>query len=135
MCPTIYPEELKHLSRWVVESRLDKLKFARQNLALCYFPAAGILFTPELSDAQELTNLIQLVEKWDVNPRADSCSENVEIIFSAIKSTVGETGINAFARQDRSVTNHVIEIWLDLLKALLKEAEWVINKSAPTMED
>ncbi|PRQ30333.1 putative ent-kaurene synthase [Rosa chinensis] len=145
--------------RWVIESRLDKLKFARQKLAYCYFTAAGTLFPPELSDAriswakngvlttvvddffdvggskEELVNLIQLVEKWDVNPRTDSCSENVEIVFSAIKSLVSEIGINAFARQERSVTNHVIEIWLDLLKAMLKEAKWLINKSAPTMEE
>ncbi|KAM5586881.1 ent-kaur-16-ene synthase, chloroplastic-like [Rosa sericea] len=159
MCQSIHREELEHLSRWVIESRLDKLIFARQRLAYCYFAAAGTLFPPELSDAriswakngvlttvvddffdvggseEELVNLIQLVEKWDVNPRTDSCSENVEIVFSAIKSLVSEIGINAFARQERSVTNHVIEIWLDLLKAMLKEAKWLINKSAPTMEE
>ncbi|KAL6196847.1 hypothetical protein ACLB2K_032460 [Fragaria x ananassa] len=159
MCQSIHREELEYLSRWVTESRFDKLKFARQNLANCYFSAAGTLFPPELSDAriswtknavlvtvvddffdievseEELINLIQLVEKWDVNPRTESCSENVEIIFSAMKSLVSETGINAFARQERSVTNHVIENWLDLLKAMLKEAKWLINKTAPTMEE
>lgn len=77
-----------HVSRWIEENRLDKLNFARQKLAYCYFSAAATLFPPELSDARiswakngvlttvvddffdiggsegELVNLIQLVEKY-----------------------------------------------------------------------
>lgn len=73
--------------RWVREKRLDKLKFARQKLAYCYFSAAATFFSPELSDArmawakngvlttviddffdvagteEELTNLVELFEK------------------------------------------------------------------------
>lgn len=76
------------MSRWVIENRLDKLKFARQKLTYCYFSAAAAtLYFPELSDArmswakngvlttvvddffhiggsgEELVNLIELVEK------------------------------------------------------------------------
>ena len=71
-----------------MESRLDKLKFARQKQAYCYFSAAATLFPPELSDAriswakngvlttvvddffdvggseEELLNLIQLIKKY-----------------------------------------------------------------------
>ena len=70
-----------------MEHKLDKLKFARQKSAYCYFSAAATLSSPELSDArlswakngvlttviddffdiggsiEELENLIQLVEK------------------------------------------------------------------------
>ncbi|XP_050370641.1 terpene synthase 6, chloroplastic-like isoform X2 [Argentina anserina] len=159
MCQLIHQVELKRLSRWVVESRLDKLKFARQKEAYCYFSAAATLFPPELSDAriswakngvlttvvddffdvggseEELVNLIQLIEKWDVNPITDSCSEQVEIIFSAIKSTVNEIEANAFPRQECSVINHVIEIWLDLVKSMLKEAQWLMYNSAPALDE
>lgn len=133
-CQLIHQEELNHLSRWVVESRLDKLKFARQKQAYCYFSAAAALFPPELSDARiswaknrvlttvvddffdvggsegELLNLIQLIKKWDVNASTDSCSEYVEIIFSAIKRIINKIRANAFPRQERSVTDHVTEI-------------------------
>ncbi|CAB4278153.1 unnamed protein product [Prunus armeniaca] len=92
------------------------------------------LFPPELSDArmswaksaflttvvddffdigglaEELVNLIQLVEKWDVNASVDCCSEHVQIIFSAVRSIISEIGVEAFKWQGRSVTNHVIEI-------------------------
>ena len=77
-----------HVSRWVIESRLDKLKFARQKQVYCYFSGAATFFSPELSDAriswaksmvvatvvddffdiggseEELVNLIQLVKKY-----------------------------------------------------------------------
>lgn len=79
---------LSYACSWVIENSLDKLKFARQKTAYCYFSAAATLFSPELSDArmswakngilttvvddffdvggsiEELLNLIQLVEKY-----------------------------------------------------------------------
>ncbi|XVF77771.1 hypothetical protein PTKIN_Ptkin14bG0073500 [Pterospermum kingtungense] len=51
-CQSIYREELQQLERWVQEKRLDKLKFARQKLAYCYFSAAATICSPELSDAR-----------------------------------------------------------------------------------
>lgn len=80
--------DISYTCSWVIESSLDKLKFARQKTAYCYFSAAATLFSPELSDArmawakngilttvvddffdvggsiEELLNLIQLVEKY-----------------------------------------------------------------------
>ncbi|CAB4276940.1 unnamed protein product [Prunus armeniaca] len=159
ICQSIHHKELNHIARWVVENRLDKLKFYRQKQAYCYFSAAANLFAPELSDAhmswaksgvlttvvddftdvggseEELVNLIRFIEKWDVNVSVDCCSEHVEIIFSALKNTINEIGVKAFAQQGRSVTSDIIETWLDLLKSGLKEAEWLRNKSVPTMEE
>ena len=84
VCTIFHP----HVSRWVIESRLDKLEFARQKLAYRYFSGAATFFSPELSDAriswtksmvlakvvddffdigsseEELVNLIQLVKKY-----------------------------------------------------------------------
>lgn len=86
------------MNRWVVENRLDKLKFARQKLAYCYFSAAATLTSPEHYDArlswakngvlttvvddffdvggseEELVNLIQLVEKYFFFPFASNIS-------------------------------------------------------------
>ncbi|PSR92592.1 Ent-kaur-16-ene synthase [Actinidia chinensis var. chinensis] len=159
ICQSIHCEELKHLERWVVEHKLDKLKFARQKSAYCYFSAAATLFSPELSDArlswakngvlttviddffdiggsiEELENLIQLVEKWDVNVAVDSRSEHVQILFSALHNTICEIGAKAFAFQGRSVTSHVIDIWLNLLNSMLREAKWARDKSLPTMDE
>ncbi|PKI62826.1 hypothetical protein CRG98_016777 [Punica granatum] len=155
----VHQEELKHLARWVTDKRLDKLKFARQKLAYCYFSAAAALPAPALSDARiawakngvlttvvddffdvggsrlELDNLIKLIEKWDVDVAADCCSENVKIIFLALQSSICEIGDRAIILQGRNVKAHVAEIWLDLLKSMLKEAEWSATKSVPQMDE
>ncbi|XP_073279791.1 ent-kaurene synthase TSP4, chloroplastic isoform X2 [Primulina huaijiensis] len=158
-CQEIHLEELKGIERWVVESRLDELKFARSKSAYCYFSAAASIFHPELSDAriswakngvlttviddffdvggsiEELKLLIQLVEIWDVNVNTGSCSENVRIIFSALKSTICEIVEKAAVRQERNVMRHVIDIWLDLLKSMLKETEWTMDSYMPSMSE
>ncbi|OMP00169.1 hypothetical protein CCACVL1_03450 [Corchorus capsularis] len=158
-CQSIYRQELKQLERWVQENRLDKLKFARQKLAYCYFSAAATICSPALSDARiswakngvlttvvddffdvggsedELLNLIQLVEKHDVETSIHCCSEQVEILFSALHSTITEIGEKAIAWQGRNMTTHVTEIWLDLLRSMLQEAQWSKNKTVPTLDE
>ncbi|AAD30231.1 Ent-kaur-16-ene synthase [Arabidopsis thaliana] len=158
-CQSIHREEMERLDRWIVENRLQELKFARQKLAYCYFSGAATLFSPELSDAriswakggvlttvvddffdvggskEELENLIHLVEKWDLNGVPEYSSEHVEIIFSVLRDTILETGDKAFTYQGRNVTHHIVKIWLDLLKSMLREAEWSSDKSTPSLED
>ncbi|KAK7401598.1 hypothetical protein VNO78_13208 [Psophocarpus tetragonolobus] len=159
VCQSIHIEELKQLSRWVVEFRLDKLEFARQKLSYCYFSGAATLFSPELSDAriswakngvlttvvddffdvggseEELVDLIRLVEKWDVDINTASCSETVKIIFCAIHDTVCEIGENSVKWQGRNVKNNVIKIWLDLIMSMYQEAEWLRIKTLPTIDE
>ncbi|CAN8308194.1 unnamed protein product [Cochlearia groenlandica] len=158
-CQSIHGEEMKRLDRWIVENRLQELKFARQKLAYCYFSGAATLFSPELSDAriswakggvlttvvddffdvggskEEMQNLIHSVEKWDLNCVPVYCSEQVEIIFSVLRDTILETAEQAFVYQGRNVTQHIVKIWLDLLKSMLREAEWSSDKLTPSLED
>ncbi|XP_045799668.1 ent-kaur-16-ene synthase, chloroplastic-like [Trifolium pratense] len=159
LCQSIHIKELKQLARWVVESKLDKLDFARQKLAYCYFSSAATLFIPELSDAriswtknavlttvvddffdvwsseEEQVNLIQLVEKWDVDVNTVFCSEAVKIIYSAIQSTICEIGEKSVKWQGRNIKDNVIKIWLELLQSMFTEAEWLRTKAIPTMDD
>ncbi|KAJ7982090.1 Ent-kaurene synthase [Quillaja saponaria] len=159
LCQSLHRDEFKQLSRWVVETKLDQLKFARQKLAYSYFSTAVTLFSPESSDAriswaknavlatvvddffdvegseEELINLIQMVEKWNVDVSVDCCSEQVKIIFLAIRGTICEIGEKAFKWQGRDVTNHVIEIWLDLMRSMWREAEWSRTKYVATIDE
>jgi ent-kaurene synthase len=48
--------------------------------------------------------------RWDVNVKTDCCSEKVEIIFSALHSTICEIGDKALTRQGRSVISDIIDI-------------------------
>ncbi|KAK1425273.1 hypothetical protein QVD17_20623 [Tagetes erecta] len=158
-CQSIYREEIKGLERWVVENKLDQLKFARQKTAYCYFSVAAMLSSPELSDARiswakngilttvvddffdvggtidELANLIQCVEKWNVDVDTDCCSEQVRIVFSALKSAICWIGDSAFKWQGRDVTSHVIQTWLDLMNSMLREAIWARDAYVPTINE
>nr|XP_018628340.1 ent-kaur-16-ene synthase, chloroplastic isoform X5 [Nicotiana tomentosiformis] len=158
-CQSIHRKELKQLERWLIRNRLDKLKFAREKSAYCYFSAAATIFHPELSDArmswakngvlttvvddffdvggsmEELNNLIQLFKKWDVDVSTDCCSEKVGIIFSALHSTICEIGDEAFKWQAHNATRHITDIWSNLLNAMLREAEWARDMSVPTMDE
>ncbi|XP_031283362.1 ent-kaur-16-ene synthase, chloroplastic-like [Pistacia vera] len=159
ICQLIYREELEHLERWVVENRLDRLKFARQKMPYSFFCGAATLFSPELSDAriswaknivltfvvddffdvegsiEELVNLVELVEKWNLEEDIKFCSEEYKCIISVLKNLYCEMEDKGFTWQGRDLTTHVAEIWLNLLKSQLKEAEWLRNKSLPTVDE
>lgn len=87
------------------------------------------------SSEEEQLNLIELVEKWDGNQSDESCPEKVGIIFSALRSTICELGEKAYALQNRSITEHMVEIWLSLMWSMWKEAEMVRKNSVPTMAE
>ncbi|XP_047309417.1 terpene synthase 6, chloroplastic-like [Impatiens glandulifera] len=159
-CQYIYREELEKLERWILEYELNKLQFARHRTEYHYISAAMMFPSPHLSHVrifwvksavltimfddffdvggsdEELKNLIQLVEKWDVDLATDHCiSEDIRILFSVLHDTVCEIGSNAFEFQGRSVTSHIIELWLDLLNSSMQEVIWRRSKSVPTMDD
>ncbi|KAE9456780.1 hypothetical protein C3L33_11317, partial [Rhododendron williamsianum] len=78
---------------------------------------------------------LKYLERWDVNLATDCCSEHVQIIFSALQSTICETGAKAFTFQGRNVTSHVIDIWLESLHSAWREAKWTSDQSLPTLEE
>ncbi|KAJ4705791.1 Terpene synthase [Melia azedarach] len=144
---------------WVVEQRLDKLTFAKQKQVYSYFSVAATLFPPEFSDArmswaktsvlttvggdffdlrgsdEELLNLMELLEKWDIQEGTKFFSEEVEILFSALHSTICELGEKTFTWQGPNATSHIAEVWLNLLKSMFQETQWLRNKSVPTMDE
>ncbi|KAK3143740.1 hypothetical protein QOZ80_4AG0304350 [Eleusine coracana subsp. coracana] len=156
---SVYQDELRHLNSWVKENRLDQLQFARQKLTYCYLSAAATIFPSELSDArlswakngvlttvvddffdvggsrEELKSLIALVEKWHEHHEDMFHSEQVKIVFSAIYTTANQLGTKASALQGRDVTKHLAEIWLDLLRSMMIEAEWQKTQYVPTVEE
>ncbi|XP_044967660.1 acyclic sesquiterpene synthase-like isoform X1 [Hordeum vulgare subsp. vulgare] len=155
----VYQQELQHLESWVKERRLNQLPFARQKLAYFYLSAAGTMFPGELSDArilwakngalttvvddffdaggskEELENLTTLVEMWDRHDEIQYYSKHVEIVFSAIYSSVNQLGAKASAVQGRNVTKHFVDIWQDLLRNMMTEVEWRETRYIPRPEE
>ncbi|KAL6661772.1 hypothetical protein ACP70R_001156 [Stipagrostis hirtigluma subsp. patula] len=142
---SVYQEELRHIECWVKESRLDELKFARMMPAHTLFTAAANMFPSQLSDARiawtkkclvvTTANLVALIDKWDAHDEIGFCSEQVEIMFRAIYNVSNELGAKAAVVQNRSVVQHVAELWLDGMRACMVEAEWRWDSYVPSMEE
>ncbi|GKA32308.1 Ent-kaur-16-ene synthase, chloroplastic-like protein [Tanacetum coccineum] len=134
-----YHEELKGLERWVVENRLDQLKFARQGTAVCYVAAVLVLPSPELLDARIswAKNSILTLVFDDFFDAGGSVDELVNLIHCVEKyiAEVCWTRDKAFKLQARDITSHVIETWLDLTKAMLREHIWARDSYVPTINE
>ncbi|XP_065868372.1 acyclic sesquiterpene synthase-like isoform X2 [Euphorbia lathyris] len=157
MCQALHREELDYLDRWVKEYKLDTLKFARQRTAYGFITIAAILSDPQHSDVrtpwaqntalltiiddffdydgsmEELHNLIDLFHKWDDHLTIGFKSEKVEIIFNAFYGTINELAAKARLQQGRCVRSHLINLWILVMKNMLKEAEWARYNLVPTM--
>ncbi|KAK6934736.1 Terpene synthase, N-terminal domain [Dillenia turbinata] len=157
---SMYQKELKQFQGWLSENKLDKLNYAFSfKHSYGYLCAATTLFPPELADArmswaqnsvlttvideffdavgtkEELENLVELTEKWDVDRNLHCVSEGVEILFTALYRTISEIGEKAYKWQGRNVTGHIIELWVDLLKAYHQEAKWAKDNVVPSLDE
>ncbi|XP_054814991.1 ent-kaur-16-ene synthase, chloroplastic-like isoform X2 [Prosopis cineraria] len=152
---------LKSSYRWVMHSGLEKLHFpiSKTKAAYTFLSVSTTLTSPELREARltwakqgllgcmvddffdvwstehEQINLVQLMEKWDIDVNKESCSETVKILFEALKRTICETATQVYKVQGRCVLNHLIQTWVDLLRSMLKEAEWSRGKCVPSIEE
>ncbi|XP_062213717.1 stemar-13-ene synthase-like [Phragmites australis] len=156
---SLYQQELKRIESYVKEVGLERLKFARTTPLNVWVFIASTVFPSELSDAriawiqnclvaiavddffdgggsaEELQNLIWLIEKWDAHAEIGFCSEHVEILFYAVYHTSYHIGAKAAKVQNRRVMGHIAELWLDLVRAYMAEAEWTWRRYLPTMEE
>nr|GEV13669.1 ent-kaur-16-ene synthase, chloroplastic-like [Tanacetum cinerariifolium] len=132
-----FREELKGLERWMVENRFDQLKFdARISYGKsCIFTIVFDDFFDAGGSVVELVNLIHCVEKWNINVDTDCCSEEVRILFLALKAEVFWTRDKAFKLQARYITSDVIESWLHVTKAMLREHIWARDSYVPTLDE
>ncbi|KAJ8775395.1 hypothetical protein K2173_023160 [Erythroxylum novogranatense] len=159
LCQSIYRKELKQLEKWVEESRIGELNFARQKLTYGYLSIAAVLIAPEDSEArismtknsvmstmmddlfdfagskEELENMLELFGRWQGDSSIGYCSKTVEILFSALETLINELGSSASLRQGRDVTHHIVNSWHDLLSCMMEEAEWLRENRVPTLEE
>ncbi|KAL2489905.1 Ent-kaur-16-ene synthase [Forsythia ovata] len=155
----VHQKELQELERWYKNNRLDCLKFGRRVLQTAYFLIASLLSGPELSEArisyaqcvilvtliddffddygsrEELLNILELVKKWDEQPTESYSCEEVEILFTALFSTVNEMAAKGAIKQGRRIKHVLLKQWLDLIEGFMKEWEWWNEKITPTMDE
>ncbi|KAI3498201.1 hypothetical protein L1887_33970 [Cichorium endivia] len=112
----------------ILKTTYSSLNFSNEDylrLALKDFNACQSIYREEIKD----------LKRWNVNVETDCISEDVGILFLALKDVVCWMGDKAFKWQARDTTTHAIEIWLDLVKSMLKEAIWAIDGSVPTINE
>ncbi|KAK2979350.1 hypothetical protein RJ640_000687 [Escallonia rubra] len=153
------PRLHKTYFRWTKDTGLDRLEFARKRLLHFYFSSVTFLYSAELSDArfswttncflltilddffdvegsrEELVNLIELIEKWDGHLATDILSKNVAVLFYSLYDTVNELAAKAFTVQGRCVKEHLIGLWLNAAKCMMKEAKWSRDELKPKTEE
>lgn len=156
---SVYKQELEYINRWVKEAGLHQLKFARAMSWDVFIFMASTVFPSKLYDAsiawiqncilttivddffdsggstEELKNFIALIEKWDAHKGIEFFSKDVEILFRAIYDTNTQIAAMGAEVQNRSVVDHIAEVWVDLVRAFMVEAEWTKNMHVPTMEE
>ncbi|CAN0913193.1 Ent-kaur-16-ene synthase, chloroplastic, partial [Linum grandiflorum] len=156
-----YRNEVQHLMLWLEEKGLDEMRLAKVRMGYCYFSAAATFSNPDHSDArvlfskhallvslvddlfdmfgnhEELLNIVHLFAKWDVNAQREGefSSELVKTLYWAIHNTICENVEKAFAFQGRSIMDHLVELWVEMLKGMLKEAEWSKTNRIPSLEE
>ncbi|KAI4323262.1 hypothetical protein L6164_022882 [Bauhinia variegata] len=113
-------KEFEEYNRWILEYRIDKLGSPKNKMIYSYLTAASKIVLPELSDARlswvkngcltivvddffdlwasedDMTKIMQLLEKWNVDVSTEYCSQRIEILFLAIKNVICDTADKAF---------------------------------------
>ncbi|TVU29575.1 hypothetical protein EJB05_21149 [Eragrostis curvula] len=146
---SLYQKEVECLERWVVEVRLDQLKYVRLMPVDFWIFIASDIFPSELSEARVewVKNAILTIavdDFFDVGGSTEELenlvgvgfsSEDVEISFYAIYNTNNRIGAKAMEVQNRSVIGDIAELWVDFMRGQRTEAEWQRKGYIPTMEE
>ena len=70
--------------------------------------------------------VILVCHRWEHQEETEYYSEQVEIVFSAIYSSVNELGSKASTVQGRDVTGHLVEIVSLIMPSLVFMEEYVV---------
>nr|UNZ93471.1 diterpene synthase class I [Scutellaria baicalensis] len=154
---TLYQREFQEMQRWYTETRLDSLNQGRNVLLVSYALSAAVYVDPELSysrifDAkhyvvttcfddfidnygprEEVFSLVELVRRWQ--PETTYCSQQVEILFTALYNTVNEVSAKAFSEQGYSVKHELISMWLECLTCSVREKNSWSDNNVSTLDE
>ncbi|OEL16801.1 Stemar-13-ene synthase [Dichanthelium oligosanthes] len=116
---SIDPAEVEHALKFPFYVTLDRLEH-RRNIE--HFKPGGF-------------QMLKSAYRWDAHEEAGFCSERVEILFRAVYKTSNDIGAKAAAVQKRSVIGHIAELWAEMVRAMMSEAEWRMSGHVPSMEE
>nr|QMW48846.1 terpene synthase 5 [Cananga odorata] len=150
-----YRRELEELKRWVKDHGLCSLGFGREKTSYIYFAVATTMYPTYMSGVRmtaakngllltiiddffdccaaldELKIFTDAIERWD----AACIDGRGRVLFDALDAAIKETAMQVFHVQGRDVTHHLRDIWREVVKSWLKEAEWASNGYRPSVAE
>ncbi|KAJ0966084.1 hypothetical protein J5N97_027222 [Dioscorea zingiberensis] len=136
----------------------ERTSFARDRLIECYFCAAGVVFDPEYGFCrEELTKVMTLIttlddvydvygsldelrlftkaiDRWECNG-CDELPEYMKICYNSLYNTADELANKILILEGWDAMPYIRNVWTDLCKAFLVEAEWYYNGYKPSLQE
>ncbi|KAH7437474.1 hypothetical protein KP509_05G074100 [Ceratopteris richardii] len=157
-CQSIHKKELTKVLMWNQQSGFDKLTFARQKPAECFFSIAATLFEPEFAYARivwtqisvlvtliddlydvegspdDLERFINALKRWDPK-EVETLSEDMKIVYNGLYNTINMIGKETLACQDRDFTLYIRELVERFVDSMHMESKWKARQIFPTLEE
>ncbi|KAK1429342.1 hypothetical protein QVD17_11550 [Tagetes erecta] len=159
MVQAIHVQDLKHTSRWWMNTRWDKkLSFGRDRVVMNFLWTIGTSYLPHYSNGRrtlaklncmittiddvydvygtltELEQFTQVIDRWDINA-IEELPDYMKICFIGFYNTINEISYNILADTGIFILPYLKNAWADLCKAYLVEARWYYNGYAPTLQE
>ncbi|CAH2078849.1 unnamed protein product [Thlaspi arvense] len=154
-----HQEELKLISSWWNSTGLMKqLDFVRDRITESYFWTIGIFYEPEFKyyrkiltkifmliaimddiydiygTLEELEIFTNVVEKWDVN-HVERLPEYMQICFLFLYNEINQIGYDVLRDKGLPIIPYLKQVWTDLFKTFLIEANWYKTGHKPSFEE
>nr|QHZ00922.1 terpene synthase 15 [Taiwania cryptomerioides]WBO26430.1 linalool synthase [Taiwania cryptomerioides] len=158
MVQSMQQQELQVLSRWLADSGLPQLDFARNRYVEYYFWAAGGCVEPkyfayrigcakiaylatvidDIYDTYgtlgELKIFTNAIKRWDPST-IDHLPKYMKVVFMALYETVNEMVKEATKTQGRDTLDYARKVWEIFLDSHMQEAEWLAADYIPTFDE
>ncbi|RWR96468.1 diterpene geranyllinalool synthase [Cinnamomum micranthum f. kanehirae] len=152
---SIYRSELKELKGWTRDNGISSIGFGREKTVYCYFAMATTAYHPHLRavrmtsaknailftiiddffDVQgsmdELTRFADAVERWE----GEGIHGVGKVLFNALNDLINDTAMQAFPIQGRDITGHLRDIWCQVIRSWVQEAEWGRKDYTPSIDE
>lgn len=155
----LHKMELAEFRRWWKELGLvDKLSFARDPEAECFFWAVGIFPDPRYSSVrmevaktvailitiddvfdkygtiEDLSLFTLAVKRWDVDA-IENLPDYMKICYMALYNTTTEIAQKILKEHGIKVLHFLSRVWIDTIEAYMTEAKWFQNGQIPSVKD
>ncbi|GLJ09965.1 hypothetical protein SUGI_0119250 [Cryptomeria japonica] len=158
MIQSLQHQEIQVLSRWWVESGLDKLEFGRHRHVEFYFWATSGCIEPKYSTFRigfaklctiitylddiydtyatldELKIFTQAIKRWEL-ASIEGLPTFMKVVFKAFDKVLKDMAREINKNQGKDMLEYTRKNWEAYIDALLQEAEWLASGFIPSLDE